>query len=669
MVPSIYIPVSRLPWTLAGKLDRQRLRAIAGGIPSQQMPMYKLSGLSKKLQPTTLMQRKLQKVWSKVLNLDANSINKDDSFFRLGGDSVGAMKLVAAVRMEDVVLTVMNVFKNPKLSDMAMLCDQSGNTCVSSVEKLSMIQDVASPELLLNELAERCDVQPSEIEDVYPCSSLQEGLVTSSLRQAGAYVATNVFELPESIDIERFKLSMQRTVNSVDILRSRIVNAQSLKSYQVVLQPQPIAWNYSESLEDSKNIANNVPGKNGGMLAQYTIVNSEASGSRYFVWTLHHALYDAWSLPAIMKLVSRFYYENCAEVSVASVPFANFVKYLEDTDIKASGEFWKAKFRGASSTHFPTVASSSVTNEPSNTSSRHSIYYEKGRLGMDITIPTILRAAWALVVGSQTGSDDIIYGETLSGRDISLPGIGDILGPTLTTVPTRVEIDRDATIGHFLKNLHEKATEVIPYQHTGLQNIKRLGPSMSIACDFKNLLVLQSAEESNDQPQILRPLEEELEQESFFTYPLVVECSIESNKLGLTVHHDETVITSWQVKRIVYQLDALVQQLIDASQEPARKVSELRLTSPEDIQVLKEWNNTSFEHVEESLASLFLKTAARQPNTIAIHAWDGQLNYDQARQHATKLAHFLVRQGVQTETLVPCCMVLPTVQGPLRQLG
>ena len=65
----------------------------------------------------------------------------------------------------------------------------------------------------------------------------------------------------------------------------------------------------------------------------------------------------------------------------------------------------------------------------------------------------------------------------------------------------------------------------------------------------------------------MEQLEEELESENgFFTNPLVVECAIQGqNKFLLTIYHDESVITNWQLDRIVDQFSHQVQELINAS--------------------------------------------------------------------------------------------------------
>jgi amino acid adenylation domain-containing protein/non-ribosomal peptide synthase protein (TIGR01720 family) len=656
MVPTIYIPLAKMPWTLAGKLDRQRLKAIAKSIPPQRMASYKLSGTARTgNHPTTPMQRKLQKAWATVLNIPIGQISKSDSFFRLGGDSVDAMKLVAAARTEGVVITVMAIFNNPVLSDMATSCKHSDETLVSSVDLFSLLSDVAGPSLLLHELAGRCGVQESQILDVYPCSSLQEGLVASSLQQPGAYVATYVFELPLGISIDRFKLAWQKTIDRVDILRTRIVNTMSLKSYQAVLASQEIEWEHHDDLYSATVKAQSVPEHNGGVLARYSIVNSPGDGPCHFVWVVHHALYDAWSMPSLLKLVSQLYHGDTTDEPV--IDYANFIKYLADVDTEASDDFWKARFQNSSSvSHFPKV-SSATTKQSCHESLTHTIQYSRNGLGMDITIPAIVRAAWALVLGSQTGSDDVVFGETLSGRDIALDHVQDILGPTLTTVPSRVQIDREVSIGDLLNSLHERAAQVIPHQHAGLQRIRRLGNAISVACDFQNLLVIQSSDQGTGQQDLMNPIQDKLGQQGFFTYPLVVECSIETHELVLTIHHDDKVISSWQTQRIAQQFEALVEQLTDLSlRQPTRKVSELRLYSQEDVETIKAWNSRVLEPSEESIPSLFWQSVATKGNDTALRAWDGQLSYDAVAQHATNLARILVQQGVRANELVPCCM-------------
>ncbi|KAM0491964.1 hypothetical protein ACHAP8_010204 [Fusarium lateritium] len=655
MVPAMYVPVAKMPWTSAGKLDRQKLKAIAQSILSKDIGYYKLVGASNSRVPTTTTQRKLQKIWANILNIPTSAISIDDSFFRLGGDSISAMKVVSAARMENVSLTVMDILKSPTLSEMATCCSHSKHTTIVDVEPFSLLHDVESPALLLDEIAECCDIHTSQIQDLYTCSSLQEGLVAASMQQTGAYVARYIFKVPSTIDVERLQLAWQRTSDQVDILRSRIVNSRSLKSYQVILEPHAIDWEYYSSLEADASQTMPLPERNGGRLARYAIVGSSDSDLRYFVWTVHHALYDAWSMPSLLKLVSQFYQEASTEKLVPVVPYANFARYLIGTDAQASDEFWRATFQNASTvSHFPTITPSDA--ESSHSSLQYTIQCRKDGIGAGITIPTIIRGAWALLLGAHTGSDDVAFGETLSGRDIALEHVEDILGPTLTTVPRRVQIDRGTTVGHFLDTIHRHSVEVIPYQHAGLQHIKRLGGSIAVASDFRNLLVIQSSDEVTEQQDLLQPLDEQVNHKNFFTYPLVIECSIELNKLVLTIHHNETVMTNWQAERLAHQFDVLVKQLSHLSQEPNHKLAEIQFCDEQDLQIIKGWNKGTRDIAHDSISSLFWQAVATYHDATAIQAWDGHLTYGSLAEHAGRLGKRLVQKGVRPETMVPCCM-------------
>lgn len=69
--------------------------------------------------PPDFVEKKLLALWSDLLDMVEDSIDKEDSFFQLGGDSIIAMRLVGAAREEGLSMTVADVFKNPTFADMA----------------------------------------------------------------------------------------------------------------------------------------------------------------------------------------------------------------------------------------------------------------------------------------------------------------------------------------------------------------------------------------------------------------------------------------------------------------------------------------------------------------------------------------------------------------------
>ncbi|OAA52165.1 nonribosomal peptide synthase [Beauveria brongniartii RCEF 3172] len=138
MIPTAYITVDEIPMTATGKKDRRRLRAMGEAMTLQQLAAMNPSRVARRA-PTTEKEKRLQRLWARVLGIDANSIGLDDSFLRIGGDSIGAMRLVAAAREEGLSLTVAEVFRQPTLEDLARNISHGDYTSFHSYTPLSMV--------------------------------------------------------------------------------------------------------------------------------------------------------------------------------------------------------------------------------------------------------------------------------------------------------------------------------------------------------------------------------------------------------------------------------------------------------------------------------------------------------------------------------------------------
>jgi len=656
MIPSFYIPVTKMPWTSSGKLDRTRLRNIVATLPKESTAPYRLANTENKTTsaaPASDMEKKLQKLWESTMNV-GGAVGVEDSFFRLGGDSVTAMKLVGAARLEGIALTVIDIFRNPKLADMALVCGVLEEEVQTELKEFALLKtDNVDP--ILEEIVEQCHVDREMVQDAYPCSLLQEGLLTLSIRQAGAYVAHNIFKIPVDLDIERFKSVWQKTVDEVDILRTRIVHMESSAFIQVVIKPEPIVWHAATKLEDVKTEDIKLPTHNGGSLIQFTIVEQEGSDDRFFVFSIHHALYDGWSLPMVLSRVQSAYFDSTSSFPKSS--YASFIKYVTDVDSQVSDEFWRTRLANASPLQFPQNVRAEGNQIRDNQMLSHTIAISDDSAGMEVTIPTIIRAAWSMIVATYSGSNDVVFGETLAGRDIPVTGITDIIGPIFTTVPTRIQVDRDATISQFLKGVHQMATEIIPYQHAGLQRIKRLDSDTDLACDFQNLLVIQTAEEETQDE--FWQLAVDGVADNFFTYPLVLECksSLDSTKVDINAHFDANVIGNWQVQRLLFQLDAVLKQLSTAQNAGTKKtLADVEIFSSQDRQLVREWNSKIPQSLDSTVHEEFEEIVAAQPNSIALESWDGTFTYQEVKEHAGRMAHHLINLGVGPDVFVPICM-------------
>jgi hypothetical protein len=69
-----------------------------------------------------------------------------------------------------------------------------------------------------------CKMAPEDIEDVFPCTPMQEGLLAITARRPGAFTACYTFELQTSVDSDRFCRAWTRVLQATPILRTRIID-------------------------------------------------------------------------------------------------------------------------------------------------------------------------------------------------------------------------------------------------------------------------------------------------------------------------------------------------------------------------------------------------------------------------------------------------------------
>ncbi|OSS43179.1 hypothetical protein B5807_12186, partial [Epicoccum nigrum] len=337
MVPTILFVLPNLPMTTTDKIDRRRLREIGASYSAQQLADLRSQTQGEKRMPSTEIENKLQQLCSQVLNISSASIGMDDSFFRLGGNSIAAMKLVAQARNVDLQLSVADIFKHP------LLCDLSQRVVVGSansnrdVPAFSLVGSMSgTPDDLGTALAGHgLDVQL--IEDAYPCTPLQEALLSVTTRKPGHYVLQTVLHLSPDIDLNRFRASWERTVQSCPILRTRILYHQNYGLLQMAIK-EDINWLETESLEDHLRRANETPVELGQPLTRYSLICDPTTQNSQFVWTIHHALFDGVSMSLVLDLLHNIYQGNQPK---NRLEYKYFMRYALDKRDTVAETYWR----------------------------------------------------------------------------------------------------------------------------------------------------------------------------------------------------------------------------------------------------------------------------------------------------------------------------------------
>lgn len=645
MIPSMFVPVTRIPLGSTTKIDRKALAEIACQIPFADVARYSLTALAEVRQPSTPLETALHGLYSEILGIPAASMSVTDGFFQRGGDSIKAIKLVSAARQANLTFTVVDIFNNPSVSALASVARFiDANATSGSIKDDSEALAVEKAKVEITKLAtEEYKMKPKQIQDVYPCTELQDTMLAISLDNPGSYTMQLVTAVSEDADLEGYLDAWKAVRRNNDILRTRIVNARDHR-YQVVYNDRMVIKNadsLQEYLEEDKKKLMGY----GDALARFALV-TEDDEQQYFVCTLHHAIYDGWSMSLIMDQISQ----ACQWKPLSKPPpFADYVRYIQNQDRNAAEAFWLFELSGASTCDYPRLPSSSYQSSASKTTERIMSLDQQNSAG---PIAAVAKTAWALLLGLYSGADDVVFATTNAGRSLALYDIADMVGPTITTVPVRVRLDRTRKVSDLVGDVHERALSAMPYEYLGLQNIRRISSDCEAACDLRSLFVVQPGDLDNvgftGVPGVsIVPTEAS----GFFTQPLVVECYLGQTKLKLCASFDENVLGTQEVDRMLAQLEHLIQEINARGGEALQAID---LLSNDDKRDIFEWNADMPAKLNERVQDVIAVRAKEFASSIAVSSWDGQMTYAELDANSSRLAAYLCNEmHVMPGDLIP----------------
>ncbi|KAI3319449.1 peptide synthetase [Xylariaceae sp. AK1471] len=601
MIPAVYIPLQVMPLLVSAKTDRKRLRELGSSLSRKDIAGFAAATIPRR-EPSTVMEVNLAEVWRKILGAEMN-ISANDNFFAIGGDSLRAMRLVAEARIQEISLTVAEIFSNPVLSDMAIVAKAGAKQDAIEIPAFSLIGARWTEDAARTECAALCDVDVDRIEDIYPCTPLQEGLMALSAKISEAYVAQRVVKLADEAATQDLLKAFRDASANCTILRTRIVQVPEHGLMQVVIKDDFTYERASEqSLSEFLEKDRQLPVGLGKPLVRYGVIcNEETKGKSHFVLTMHHALYDGWSMPLVVDRVNRAYDGLPTE---RPANFKHFIKYLLQMDRIESENYWRERLAGAVGEQFPALPWPGYQQQADSLLEH---YVSTGRLTTGTTIATIIRGAWALLVSRYTASSDVVFGETLTGRNAPIPGVEEIEGPMIATVPVRVAVDPDTTVAEYLQEIHDQSVAGIPHEHFGLQHIRRLTPDTRKACELRTGIVMHPSTDTEDIKQNnKRPADEfmpagdiEAAQEAlkFNTYALMLVCSLDPQGFLIMASFDSKAVATTQMKRLLAQLGLLTQQFIE---HPNLQCGKLDVVSDKDIQELVKFSRTGGSSLADS---------------------------------------------------------------------
>ncbi|KAM0345991.1 hypothetical protein ACHAPU_006045 [Fusarium lateritium] len=436
---------------------------------------------SSRVAPRTDLEKMLCEEYSKILGVP---VGITDSFFDLGGHSLMATKLAARIGQGlNTTVTVKDIFDYPVLFQFAKKLEsaQSGldeEDIQRSEYAPFQLLGVEDPQSFIRtQLRPQLDPRYGAIQDVYLATHAQKEFLLDFTTGQPRGLVPFCIDFPHDADCETLIEAIKAYVDKLDIFRTVFLEAAG-DIYQVVVENPDLAIetietdiNVNKATKDYLEVHGKDPVRLGHPCIQFAILMTYSSVR--VLLQMSHTLYDGLSFEYLVRGLHVLYSGRSLP------PPTQFSRYVQYSAIaRTEGHpFWRDVLQDAPITVLHEANSGASQLEIPKFKALHSsrivnISAEAIR-NSNTTQATIFNAACAIVMARESGSEHVVFGRTVSGRQ-GLPAMWqDIIGPCTNTVPVHAHVDSDGDHVRLLRDLRDQYLRTIPFESIGFEEIKR----------------------------------------------------------------------------------------------------------------------------------------------------------------------------------------------------
>ncbi|WP_156662581.1 condensation domain-containing protein, partial [Mycobacterium sp. 1274761.0] len=469
MVPAAIVTLEALPLTVNGKLDTRVLPA-----PEYHRVAYRA--------PATVTEEVLAAVYAHVLGIERVGI--DDSFFDLGGDSLTAMRVIAAINKSFTTdLPVRAMFEAPTVAQLAPHISENA----SALEPLV----------------------PVERPPVVPLSFAQQRLWFIDQLQGPSpiYNMAVALQLAGQLDTHALGAALADVIARHESLRTVFSTTQGTPHQKVIPAPRAdFGWQIIDAtgwpagqLEQSVgavvrrpfDLATEIP-----IRAQlFTITEDQ----HVLVAVVHHIAADGWSVTPLITDLGIAYASRCAGQAPDWAPLpVQYIDYtlwqreqlgdLNDPDsrITAQVNYWEQTLAGMperlqlpTDRPYPTTADHRGATVPIEWPAQLQQQIRDLARTHNATSFMVVQAALAVLLAKLSTSNDVAVGFPIAGR--SDTALDDLVGFFVNTLVLRVDLTGNPTVTELLNQVRARSLAAYEHQDVPFEVlVERLNPTRSL---------------------------------------------------------------------------------------------------------------------------------------------------------------------------------------------
>ena len=512
----------------------------------------------------------------------------------------------------------------------------------------------------------------SNIQDIFELSPLQQGLLFHTLHEpkSSVYFEQVNCALRGVLDVPKFQCAWGEVLSRHDALRMAVQWEDLEKPYQIVYRSVSLPFQFHDwtpfpNAEGQNRLARFLEeDRNKGFeltrapLMRISVIKM-ADDRHQFVFSFHHLLLDGWSLMIVLNEIFRAYeaYVNGTNPNLSRpCSFRGYVSWLQQQDLEHAQRFWRRTLEGFIA---PNILRSDPEPRPSTDYARRKRSLaadltrdlEKVARQLKVTVNALVQTAWSILLSRYTAQQDVVWGTTVSGRPAALPGVEQMVGIFINTLPLRAQLKDDATFQDLAAGLQRLSADVSEYAYSPLALVQTWSEVPRSEPLFESLVVFENYPMGDHFLSIGGTLE--LENPHAFertNYPLSL-LVIPGVELSLEFYYETKRFSADTVDRMLRHMELVLAQVAEIPKRTLRSISLLDENDRE--QIVCAWNQTTVILTDHStIQQTFEHHADRYPEKNAVLFESDQLTYAELNARANQVAHLLQAHGVGPGAMV-----------------